>query len=71
MDRPAGTHELGLFAATAKRGQPRDQRGRFVQVRYSADRLKVLAVARDMRARLGLPPSPWLEPFGREQGGGS
>lgn len=71
MGRAAGTHELGLFAATAKLGQPRDQRGRFVQVRYSADRLKVLAVARDMRARLGLPPSPWLEPFGREQGGGA
>ena len=61
--REEGTHELGLFSATP-RPQPRDARGRFVRVRYSAQRLKVLAVAREMRERLGLPPSPWLSPFG-------
>lgn len=64
MSREPGTHELGLFTATAKRGQPRAQRGRFVRVRYSAQRLKVLAVARQMRADMGLPPCPWLSPFG-------
>lgn len=67
MPREPGTHELGLFAASARRGQPRDAAGRFVRVRYSAQRLKVLAMARAMRARLGLAPSPWLEPFGVDQ----
>lgn len=58
----SGTRELGLFTATAKRGQPRDARGRFVRVRYSPQRLKVLEVARKMREDMGLPPSPWLDP---------
>ncbi|KUO53176.1 MAG: hypothetical protein APF82_00890 [Sphingomonadales bacterium BRH_c42] len=58
----SGTRELGLFTASAKRGQPRDARGRFVRVRYSAQRLKVLEVARKMREDMGLPPSPWLDP---------
>jgi hypothetical protein len=61
-----GTRELGLFTASdarARRGQPRDARGRFIRVEYSAHRLKVLEVARAMRVRLGLPPSPWLEPW--------
>lgn len=65
------THELGLFSAarhgSSHRPQPRDTRGRFVRVRYSAERLKILATARAMRARLGLSPSPWLSPFGGEQ----
>ncbi len=60
--------ELGLFAATATsaqtRGQPRDAQGRFVKVRYSAHRLRVLEKARQMRADMGLPPSPYLMPFG-------
>lgn len=64
--------ELGLFAATAAsaqrqataRGQPRDAKGRFVKVRYSAHRLRVLEKARQMRADMGLPPSPYLMPFG-------
>jgi len=59
----AATHELGLFTASGRRQQPRDARGRFVRVRYSAHRLKVLEVARKMRARLGLPPNAVLEPF--------
>ncbi|MCP5385971.1 MAG: hypothetical protein H6916_04035 [Novosphingobium sp.] len=66
MSREPGTHELGLFSASAKRGQPRDQRGRFVRVRYSAQRLKVLEVARKMRADMGLPPCPWLEPYRKD-----
>lgn len=57
-----GTRELGLFSASAGRPQPRDARGRFVRVRYSAQRLKVLEVARQMRADMGLAPSPWLLP---------
>ncbi len=60
--------ELGLFAAAGAsaqtRGQPRDAQGRFVKVRYSAHRLRVLAKARQMRADMGLPPSPYLMPFG-------
>jgi len=64
MARLAGTHELGLFAASSRRRQPRDAQGRFMRVRYSAERLLVLQVAREMRARLGLPWSPWLEPYG-------
>lgn len=59
-------HELGLFRSTPVRAQPRDKSGRFVRVRYSAHRLKVLAVAREMRERLGLPPSPYLLPYGVE-----
>lgn len=61
-----GTRELGLFSATSKRGQPRDARGRFVRVQYSAERLKILATARSLREGIGLPPSPWLSPFGGE-----
>jgi hypothetical protein len=60
--------ELGLFAAAVAsaqgRAQPRDAQGRFVKVRYSAHRLRVLAKARQMRADMGLPPSPYLMPFG-------
>ena len=63
MPRTPGTHELGLFTATAVRSQPRDAQGRFVRVRYSALRLKVLAVVRDMRERMGMPPHPLLTPF--------
>jgi hypothetical protein len=63
----SGTRELGLFSATPKRGQPRDARGRFVLVRYSPQRLKVLAVARCQRENIGLPPSPWLSPFGGDE----
>lgn len=62
-----GTHELGLFRAGSRRPQPRDARGRFVRIEYSAHRLKVLEVARAMRARLGLPPSEWLEPYRTKQ----
>lgn len=65
--------ELGLFAAdasaqrlAASRGQPRDAQGRFVKVRYSAHRLRVLEKARQMRSDMGLPPSPYLMPFGPE-----
>lgn len=58
MDR-----ELGLFTASERRSQPRDKSGRFVRVEYSAHRLKVLEVAREMRARMGLPPCEWLEPY--------
>lgn len=65
--------ELGLFVASASaqrlagsRGQPRDAQGRFVKVRYSAHRLRVLAKARQMRADMGLPPSPYLMPFGQD-----
>lgn len=54
------THELGLFSAGGQRPQPRDTRGRFARVRYSAERLKILATARQMREDMGLPPSPWL-----------
>ena len=61
--REPGTHELGLFAATVCRTQPRDRNGRFVRARYDQHRLKALEVAREMRARLGLPPSPYLTPF--------
>ncbi|HEY8604701.1 hypothetical protein [Tsuneonella suprasediminis] len=61
-----GTRELGLFHASAQsakvRGQPRDARGRFVRVRYTAQRLKVLETARQMREDMGLPPSEWLTP---------
>lgn len=67
MTTEPGTRELGLFRATAKRAQPRDARGRFVRVRYSAQRLKVLAGARKLREDLGLPPSQWLSPFGGEE----
>lgn len=63
----SGTRELGLFRATAKRAQPRDARGRFARVHYSPQRLKVLAVARKMREDMGLPPSPWLSPFGGDE----
>lgn len=60
--------ELGLFASgnasVQTRGQPRDAQGRFVKVRYSAQRLRVLEKARQMRADMGLPPSPYLTPFG-------
>lgn len=63
----SGTRELGLFTASAKRGQPRDARGRFVRVRYSPERLKILATARKMREDMGLPPSPWLSPYGGEE----
>lgn len=66
MSREPGTRELGLFTAsatTARRSQPRDATGRFIRVEYSAQRLKVLAVARQMRTDLGLPPSPLLTPF--------
>ena len=66
MMREPGTRELGLFTATP-RPQPRDARGRFVRVRYSAQRLKVLEVARKMREDMGLPPSPWLSPFGGDE----
>ncbi len=61
------THELGLVRADGSRKQPRDQRGRFVRVRYSAERLKILATARKMREDMGLPPSPWLSPFGGDE----
>lgn len=61
------THELGLFSAGGHRPQPRDARGRFVRVRYSAERLKILATARKMREDMGLPPSPWLSPFGGDE----
>lgn len=63
----SGTRELGLFRATVQRAQPRDARGRFVRVRYSRQRLKVLGVARKMREDMGLPPSPWLSPFGGDE----
>lgn len=66
MARDHATHELGLFTATAARAQPRDRHGRFVQVKYSPGRLKVLEVAREMRVRLGLPPDPRLSPFERK-----
>ena len=68
MPRERGTYELGLFSAAPVRPQPRDAQGRFVRVRYSPQRLKVLAVARQMRADLGLPPSPYLSPFGQSDG---
>lgn len=58
MTARPGTRELGLFNASAKRGQPRDARGRFVRARYSAQRLKVLEVARKMREDMGFPASP-------------
>lgn len=64
MSREPGTRELGLFTAPEARRQPRDARGRFVRVRYSPHRLKVLEVARAMRERMGLPPSPLPMPFG-------
>ena len=70
MSREEATHELGLFRASERRGQPRDARGRFVRLEYSAHRLKVLEVARNMRARLGLPPSPWLDPWRGKEGEG-
>lgn len=59
--------ELGLFRGSPTRSQPRDNRGRFVAVHYSRERLKVLAVARDMRRRLGLPPASILDPLGEDQ----
>ena len=67
MATEPGTRELGLFSASSKRGQPRDARGRFVHVRYSPQRLKVLARARQMREDMGLPASPWLSPYGSEK----
>lgn len=63
-----GTHELGLFTASSRHRQPRDASGRFVRIRYSPERLKILATAREMRARMGLPPSPYLSPFGQSDG---
>lgn len=60
--------DLGLWSADANRGQPRGANGQFVKVRYTPHRLKVLAVARDMRERLGLPPSEWLEPYRTKDG---
>jgi hypothetical protein len=57
------THELGLFRPDGSRKQPRDQRGRFVRVRYSDERRKILAKARAIRESKGLPPSPFLFPF--------
>ncbi|RKF23361.1 hypothetical protein D6851_02500 [Altericroceibacterium spongiae] len=62
-----GTHELGLFRSEGTRKQPRDARGRFVRVHYSPARLKILETTRQMRADMGLPPSPWLEPFGKDK----
>lgn len=67
MAREPGTRELGLFTETVKRSQPRDAHGRFVRVHYTAHRLKVLAVVRDMRERMGLPPHPLLIPFERKK----
>ena len=66
MSRDA--HELGLFRASARRGQPRGKDGRFVRVEYSAHRLKVLEVAREMRARMGLPPNGAAHRLRRQQG---
>lgn len=67
MTREAGTRELRLFTKGAKRKQPRGSDGRFVRVRYTPERLKILKTAREMRERLGLPPSPWLNPFGNDE----
>ena len=61
------THELGLFSSEGKRTQPRDTRGRFVRVRYSAERLKILATARQMLEDMGRVPNPWLSPFGGDE----
>lgn len=69
MAMEPGTRELGLFNASAKRGQPRDARGRFARVQYSRQRLKVLQTARKMREALGLSPIPWLSPFGENSEG--
>ncbi len=64
---PGHDAELGLWRCAERRSQPRDASGRFSRVEYTAHRLKVLAVARQMRADMGLPPSPFLLPFGVEE----
>jgi hypothetical protein len=59
--------ELQLFRANPARTQPRAQNGRFVRVYYSPQRLKILKMARKMRAAAGLPESPFLYPYGVKQ----
>lgn len=68
MTGQPGTHELGLFKASDGRGQPRDRHGRFVRVRYSAQRLAVFAMARKIGEELGRPALPALSP---SDGGGA
>lgn len=48
------THELGLYSASGRRPQPRDARGRFVRVRYSADRF-ARCMTEPAKALRGLP----------------
>ena len=55
--RPAG--ELGLFRKT-RRHVPRDAAGRFVRLKFSAERKLIRKTAREMRERLGLPEAPIL-----------
>lgn len=55
-----GTHSLKLWDGHAAKYQPRDRQGRFVRVRHTPQRLKVLARAAELRAQLGLPADPRL-----------
>jgi hypothetical protein len=55
-----GTHELKLWASHGARYQPRDAKGRFVRVRLSPERRKVLERAAQLRRDMGLTPDPRL-----------
>ncbi|MFT3966843.1 MAG: hypothetical protein QM690_13280 [Sphingobium sp.] len=59
MSSRPGTHELKLWTK-AGRVQPRDRKGRFVRVRHSEERRKILETAMRLRAELGLAPDPRL-----------
>jgi hypothetical protein len=55
---------LPVFTADAPRYLPRGADGRFVPVRHSAQRRKILNTAQRMRIQLGLEPHPALQTEG-------
>lgn len=58
-----GTHELKLWKEHAARQQPRDRHGRFMRVRHTAERRRILSKAAELRAAMGLPPLAILDPM--------
>lgn len=56
------SHRLGMFDAHHSQTQPRGRGGRFVCVRHSAERKRILAKAAAMREAMGLPPLAALHP---------
>jgi len=53
-----GTHELGLWRSAAAAAQPRARQGRFVCVRHTPARRRILLVAAQLRRELGMPDHP-------------